>query len=203
MIYDFDAHQQFSSIDKLPDNRSDQEKLDSLLSVYNHGSPDIAYAERLMEEVSNLSGGWITVFKRNRNPGNKDEVWDEDADPTYRKGIKVKGFFAPAPAEITLTKFGVDIENNVTIHFSRAITLHEFGKEMITEGDVLIVPHNTLTAAQSTDLRDGPMNRVDTYRVLKSADTANFKYRWLFWSVTCQNVTGDTSIQVDFRKEIS
>jgi hypothetical protein len=160
-IHDFDFHQQFVTIDKVPDNRTDAEKLNSPLSVYNHDSPDIAYAERQAEEIINLSGAWLTVFKRTRNQGNRDDVWDEDADPTYKGGIKLKGYIVPQPAETTLTKFGVDVENNTTIHFCRAIIYKTFGDLMISEGDILIIPHNTLTVVQNTDLRTGMGNRMD------------------------------------------
>ena len=199
-IHDFNFQQDFSNIEKLPDHRSDHERMNSPLSVYNHDSSDIAYAERLSEEIINISGAWITIYKRTRG-GKRDEVWDEDPDPTYKKGIKLKGRFVPAPAEISLTRYGVDVPNQTTVTFSRAIVLKEFGRHMLSEGDLLIVPHNTLVTTQFTDLRDGVNNRLDTFRVIKSGDTGNFKYRWLYWSCLVENITGDTTIDVDFRKE--
>ncbi len=202
-ITDFDPQQQFSSIDKLPDHRSDAERLNSLLSIYNHDNPDIAYVERLAEEMINISGTWITVFRRQRNEANRDDVWEEDPDPTYRNGIKLKGRFVPAPAEAQLTRWGLDLPNQTTVQFSRANVLKMFGKKMIAEGDILIVPHNTLSIAQVTDLRDGPSNRIDTFRCLKSSESGNFKYRWIYWTCLVENVTGDKTIQVDFRKENS
>ncbi len=202
-LYNFDPHQEFVSIDKLPDLRSDAERLNSPLSSYNHQSPDIAYAERLAEEIVNISGAWITVFPRQRNHANKDEIWEEDADPVYGNGIKLKGKLVPAPTAIQLTRWGVDTPNKTTVHFSRANVFKTFGKRMISEGDVLVIPHNTLAITQSTDLRDGPMNRIDSYRVLQSGDTGNFKYRWLYWSVVVENLTGDQTIQVDQRRDQS
>ena len=200
-IPSFDAHQEFISIDNMPDNRSDAEKLNSSLSVYNQQSADIAYAERSAEEIINISGALVTVFKRTRNHGNKDEVWDEDADPTYKSGVKLKGLFAPQPAEAQLTKWGVDVQNQTTIHFSRAVILKIFGNEMIVEGDVLIIPHNTLSVVQNTDLRTGIGNRLDRYRVIKSSDTGNFRYRWLYWSCLLENLTGDVTIDPAFSSE--
>ena len=200
-IYDFDPHQEFSSIDKMPDHRSDDERFNSPLSLYNHQSADIAYAERMADELINLSGAWITVYGRKHNEANRDDVWDEDADPTYGKGTRLKGKFIPAPAEITLTKWGVDVPNQTTIHFSRTNVLKLFGKRMIAEGDVLVVPHNTLTVTQSTDMRDGVDNRIDRYRVIKSSDVGNFKYRWLYWACLVQAITGDQTIDVEFSKE--
>lgn len=202
-IPNFDFHQEFTSIDKLPDNRSDAEKQYTPLSVYNHGNPDLAYAERLAEEIINISGAIIVVYQRAQNQGNRDEVWDEDADPTYKNAKKLKGYFTPAPAEMQLTRWGIDAPNQTTVHFPRAIVFKEFGKRMISEGDVLIVPHNTLSAAQVTDLREGPNNRIDRYRVIKSSDTGNFKYRWLYWSCLVENLTGDKTIDVSFRQDKS
>jgi hypothetical protein len=199
-IYNFDPHQEFSTIDMISDFRSDDEKLNSPLSLYNHQNVDIAYAERTVEEMINLAGAWVTVFKRRRT-SRRDEVWEEDADPTYRNGIKLKGKFAPEPAKITLSRFGVDVENNATIHFSRANVIKLFGKHMISEGDVILVPHNTMTVVQNTDLREGPGNRIDKYRVLESSDTGNFRYRWLYWTCIIQNITGDETIDVSFNKE--
>jgi hypothetical protein len=202
-IHNFDFGQKFSSIDKLPDHRNDAQKQNSLLSSFNHDSPDIAYAERLAEELINLSGGWITVFQRTRNHGNKDEVWEEDADPTYKAAKRLKGYFTPAPAEIQLTRWGVDTPTQTTVHFARSSIYKEFGKRMVSEGDILVVPHNTLTAAQAPDLREGVRNRIDRFRVIKSSDTGNFKYRWLYWSCLVENITGDETIDIPFTNQFS
>jgi hypothetical protein len=198
MIYDFSDKQQFTSLDKLPDHRSDAEQQNSLLSIFNHDNPDIAYAERLAYEWINISGAWLTVFKRTQNRGNKDEVWDEDADPTYYKGVKLKGYFIPQPAENALTRWGVDTPNQTTIHFSRANILHIFGEKMITDGDVIVIPHNTLTVTQNNDLRSGIGNRMDRYRVIKASDTGNSRYRWIYWTVQAEVILGDKSINVEF-----
>lgn len=200
-VYDFNFQQKFMTIDMLPDHRDENDRLNSLLSVYNHDNPDIAYAERLSEEIINISGAWVTIYKRNRNQANKDEIWEEDADPTYKGGIKIKGRFVPTPAEISLTRWGVDVPNQTTVTFSRAIVYKEFKHFMIVEGDLLVVPHNTLIGTQFPDLRDGVNNRMDTFRVIKSSDTGNFKYRWLYWSCLVENITGDKSIDIEFRKE--
>lgn len=202
-LYDFSQSQDYISMDKQPDHRSDQERLNSPLSTYNHDSPDLAWAERTIEEMINLSGAWITVYKRGRNLANQDEVWEEDADPVYSRGIKVKGFFAPAPAESLLSRYGVDTPNQFAIFFSRAAIIQQFGAKMVAEGDVLTVPHNTMSVAQNVDVRDGPSNRIDQYRVIKSNDVGNFKYRWLFWKTECELLLGDKTIEVEFRQENS
>lgn len=194
-IYNLDKNQQFNNIDRQPDFRSDEEKLDTPLSIYNHDSEDLAWAERAASELMNIAGAWITVYKRKRNAGNKDDVWEEDPDPTYKNGVKIKGRFVPQPAETMLSRWGADVKNLVTIHFSRANVIKLFGTEMIAEGDVLIVPHNTLSVTQTVDTREGIGNRIDRYRVIKSSDVGNFKYRWLYWAVIVQNLTGDITIE--------
>jgi len=196
-IYDFDDKQQFISIDKVPDFRSDEEKVNSPLSVYNHNNPDIAYAERLAEEAINIAGAWVTIFKRAINSGNKDDTWNEDADPKYERSKRLKGYFAPKPVETQLTKFGVDAENKTTIWFSRANVFKEFGAKMISEGDVIIVPHNTMAVIQN-DAREGIGTKMDRYRVLNSSDDGNFKFRWLYWTCVLENLTGDVDIDVSF-----
>jgi hypothetical protein len=200
-IYDFSDKQLYVTIDNnVQDNRTDAEKDNSALNIYNPQNPDIAYAERMVEEAVNLAGAPVTVFKRMHH-GSKDEVWEEDPDPTYARGVKLKGFFAPNPAEIQMTKWGIDTPNQLIINFSRAVVFKLFSFKMISEGDVLIVPHNTLTVVQNVDLREGIGNRLDRYRVIKSTDTGNYKYRWLYWTCTLENITGDVSVDVNFSKE--
>ena len=201
-LYSFDQKQEFISIDKIPDFRSDEEKLNSPLSTYNHQSPDLAYAERIVEEMINLSGAWVTVYLRAINSGNKDETWDEDADPKFFKGIKIKGYFAPKPVESVLTKWGVDTPNQTKIWFSRANVYKLFSNRMISAGDLIVVPHNTMSIVQ-IDARDGVGTRMDRFRVINAADDGNFKYRWLYWQATCENLTGDPSIDAPFIPEKS
>jgi len=202
-LHDFDYRQKFVSAQAGDDLRTEAEQVFTPLSVFDHGQPELAYAELLSEEICNISGAMITVYRRTRNRGNADEVWDEDADPTYENGVKIKGYFVPKPAESQLTKWGLDTPNQTIVHFSRSLVFRTFGKRMVSEGDVLIVPHNTLLAVQETDLREGPSNRIDRYRVLRPSDTGSFKYRWLYWSCVVENLTGDLTVDVEFRKENS
>lgn len=197
-LHNFQTGQEFISIDKLPDFRTDDEKAFTPLALYNHDNPDIAYAERLAEETINISGGWITVFQRTDNKGTIDEIWDEDPDPTYKNGTKMKAYFVPEAPNIELTKWGVDSPVKSTVVFSRAILLKEFGKRLVRPGDVLEVPHNTLSPIQTST----PLNsrdKMDKFRVLNAADEGNFRYRWLYWKCVVENLTGDITIQVDHR----
>lgn len=200
-LYNFDRHQDYTSIESVPDFRSDADRTLSPLSIYNQQKPDIGYAERMAQEIVNISGAPVIIFKRTRNIAKRDDIYDEDADPTYERGIVMKGYFSPQPAESQLTKWGVDTPNTMTINFSRSDVLGQFGERMIADGDIIIAPHNTLIVTTNTDLYQGIGNRMDRFRVIKANDTGNFHYRWLYWSCILENLTGDKSIDVVFSKE--
>lgn len=196
-IYDFTHDQRFSNLDQVPDHRSDAERLNSALSLHNQNNPDIGYSERLAEEVINLAGAWVKVFKRTR--ASADDLWEEDPDPTYKNGIMLKGRFIQVPVETQQTRHGLDSPNQLVIQFSRANVFKLFNSKMISEGDIIIIPTNTLTVTQDTDLRSGPGNRMNSYRVLKSAEAGPFRYRWLYWNCTVENILGDKTIEVPFK----
>lgn len=195
-IYDFGINQQYSSIDKLPDNRSDDQRYFSPLSTYNHDSADIAYAERLAEEMVNISGSWVKIYLRTNNMGSADDVWEEDADPTYFAPKLMKGFFAPEPANIELTKWGIDSPNKTTIIFSRSALYKENGDRLIRPGDIVEIPHNTMTQIADQSLYSNK-DTFDKYRVINAADSGNFKYRWLYWNCVTELITGDITIDIE------
>ena len=192
-IYQFDAQrEQLVTIDSVPDFRSDLEKQLTPLSIYNHTKPDIAYAERLAEEIVNISGAWVTVFmKEPKQDAEEIEVWDEDADPLYRSGKKMKAYFKPEPNLVELTKWGVDIPLRVTMVFSRAGLMIDktISTRLLLPGDVIEAPYNLPTAARQ-DV--GPKR----FRILNAAQEGFFHYRWLYLKCTCELITGDEALQV-------
>ncbi|MEM3097209.1 MAG: hypothetical protein QXU32_00600 [Nitrososphaerales archaeon] len=191
MIYSFDAQrEQFVTIDNIPDFRTEVEKKLTPISIYNHGKPDIAYAERMAEEIINISGAWVTVFlKESKGDTDDGEIWDEDADPLYRASKKMKAYFKPEPSLIELTRWGIDIPIRITAVFSRAALMKEpgIGKRLLLPGDVIEAPYNL-----PTSLDIGPMR----FRVLNSKQEGNFQYRWLYVSVLCELLTGDDALKV-------
>ena len=196
-LHNFDTKQEFISIDALPDFRTEEQKQFTPLSVYNHDNPDLAFAERKAEEIINISGAWIVIFPRTNNSG-ADEVWEEDPDPTYKSGVKLKGYFVPQPVVIELTRCGIDSQNKTSVVFSRAILFKEFGKRMLRPGDVFEVPHNTLTPLQEAE-PGGKSNRMDKYRIINASDIGNFLYRWLYYKCDVEALTGDITIQLEHR----
>jgi hypothetical protein len=188
MVHDFNfsIEERIISIDDVPDNRTDIEKVFTPIAVYNHLKPDIGYAERFAEEAIHISGAWVRVLARTDNE-DINKTWDEDPNPTYKNGILLKAYFKPEPIQLELTKWGVDAPNATTIVFARSEILRQFGQDrMIRPGDLIIIPHN------STGL-----GSARKYRVLDSQDTGNFMYRWLYFSALVETITGDKSIGND------
>lgn len=195
-VHDFfrnfnETDERFSSIDDLPDHRSDIEKQHTPLSVYNHDKPDLAYAERLAEEVINISGGWVTLYLKEPlvDQNNLDDVWDEDADPIYQQGRDMKAWFKLDSLNLELTRWGIDSPLQITVVFPRAILIKEVGEDrLITVGDVIEVPYN------APKLR-GPAR----FRVLNAYDSGSFHYRWLYYTAVCELLISDTALNVPHR----
>lgn len=181
MIYNFDKLQQFSNLQQVPDFRPEGFQLNPMQSVYDHNNPEIAQAEALALENLRVAGAWVTVILRTED--NKfDKTWNEDADPTYYSGHDFKAFFAPPAPEVTLTKFGIDAANKFEVIFSRAELLGAFGERLIRNGDVIIIPHNSLVI------------KASRFKVLHAQDTGNYRYRWLYLSCTVENLNRDESL---------
>lgn len=192
-IYEFfkssnEGDERFISIDDLPDFRSDTEKRFTPLSVYNHAKPDLAAAERLAEEAINISGAIVTLYIKEPyiDQDGLETPWDEDADPIYRPGINLKAWFKVDSLNIEQTRWGVDSPLQVTVVFARAVLAKEVGLErLITVGDVVELPYN------APKLK-GPAR----FRVLNAFDSGMWQYRWLYYTATCELLTGDAALRV-------
>jgi hypothetical protein len=193
-IYSFDGSQnQFSSMDSIPDMRSDVEQTQSPLSLFNNASADIAFAERQAAEIINISGAAITLYlKEPKRDAPEIEVWDEDADPLYRSGMSLKAFFKPEPTQQELTRWGFDQRIRITAVFSRATLLAQpgIGKRLVLPGDVIEAPYN-LPSGQDY----GPFR----FRIINAKQSGFFKYRWLYVETACELLTGDEAVRVPFR----
>lgn len=197
-IFDFDFEGKNSTVDLRPDHRGDSEQLLTKLSIFNHDSPDISWAERSAIELINISGAIVTIFSK-VDSGNFDEVWDEDADPTYANGVVLKAYFVPQPLAISLVKWGLDIENKVTVVFARSKLLEIFGNRMIRQGDVVEIPFNSVMPIQIANQNTLKENKISQFRVTNATDAGNFKYRWLYYRLDCELLTGDRSIRIEHR----
>jgi hypothetical protein len=186
--FNFSTDERFVSIDDVPDLRSDADKVFTPLSVFNHAKPDLGYAERLAEETINIVGAWVLILPRTDN-ADVNEVWEEDPNPSYKNGIRLKGYFKPEPTGLELTKWGVDAPNQTTIVFARSTILQQFGqKRMLRPGDVISIPHNALGQV-----------RINKFRIVDAQDSGNFHYRWLYYQALLENIIDDKSLNVDHK----
>lgn len=196
-VHDFfrsfsETDEKFSSIDELPDHRSEAEKQFTPIAVYNQEKPDYAFAERLAEETINISGAWVTIFLKQPRVDKNDieNVWDEDPDPIYSQGQRLKAWFKTDPLNLELTRYGVDSPMKLTVVFSRAVLGKMVGLDrLIVPGDIIEAPYN------APKLR-GPAR----FRVLNSYDSGNWHYRWLYYTAICELIFDDISIRVSHQQ---
>jgi hypothetical protein len=195
-VHDFfrnfnETDERFTSIDDLPDHRSDIDKEHTPLAVYNHGKPDLALAERWAEEAVNIGGAFVTLYQKEPylDKDDLDDVWDEDADPLYAPGIDLKASYKTDNLNIEFTQWGVDSTLQTTITFARAVLAKAVGmNRLLTVGDVIEIPYNA------------PKLRVPArFRVLNAYDSGNYHYRWLYYTAVCELLTGDEALRVTHR----
>lgn len=168
-----------------PSYRSDVEQQDPILKVHDPQSNDIVFAQRVAKEIIHMSGADIFVFPRTHNA--HDQVWEEDADPTYHNRKPFKAYFAPQPMQNQLTPWGIDIENKTTVVFCREEVFAVFGDRMIGEDDIIELPYNSAN------------KKLDRYRVLNAFDSGQYRYMWLYFSCLVENITDDVAIDVDVK----
>lgn len=192
-IYSFDSGSgQFSSMDQVPDFRTEAEQTSSPLSLYNN--TDTGYAERMANELINLSGAAVTLYlKEPKRDAKEIEVWDEDADPIYRNGINLKAYFKPEPTQQELTRWGYDQRLRITAVFSRGMLLAQpgIGKRLLLPGDVVDAPYNL-----PSNFDYGPFR----FRIINTKQSGFFEYRWLYVEAACELLTGDEALKVPFNK---
>ena len=180
-----------SDVDDIPDFmsaaadfRSDSEQFNSPLSLFANEAPDLKMARKLVDESININGAVVNIYLRTDNADYND-VWDEDADPTYWNPFKIKGFFKPAPIDIELKKSGVDIENKMEISFSHRQIYIVCRERMLRVGDVIKVPFN---GAQK-DIAP------KFYRVINATPSGNFRYNWLYLTCKLESLTADITVR--------
>lgn len=190
-IYSYDSNSgQFSSVDRVPDFRSEIEQTQSPLSLYNN--TDVGLAERQAVEIINLSGAQVTIYlKEPKRDAKEIEVWDEDADPLYRSGIGMKAYFKPEPTQQELTRWGYDQRLRATIVFARTMLLGhaQIGKRLLLPGDVIEAPYNL-----PSNFDYGPFR----FRIINTKQNGFFMYRWLYVEAACELITGDEALRVPF-----
>jgi len=164
-------------------HRTDIEREHPLVQHHDVESADLQLAMGMATEACNVSGAILNVHQRTNNAG-ADDVWDEDADPTYWAPIKIKGFFPPGAIEVALKLWGAEAPVPLDIYFSTQNLLHYFGKRILRIGDVIQVPFNAIGNIQPK-----------YFRVVNVTPIGNYRYVWLYQKCTCQSLTGDITVQ--------
>lgn len=181
MIYDF-----FDPADVSPgqpDFRGDVAANNPGYRVQDYDSPDMSAVKAQAEQVILASGADIIIYARTNN-NDIDDVWDEDANPTYENPVPMRGFFVPQPMEQELTKWGVDQPNLIQIVFFRDHLYEQWKDRLLRSGDIFHVPYNSITKTAPR------YYRVDTVK-----ETGNYRYIWLYFQCDCTLITGDPNIR--------
>ncbi len=164
--------------------RSEMERTHPLHQLHDDASADHGLAASIADEIINISGGESLVYAR-ADSQSYDDVYDEEPDPVYRPAKILKAYFPPQPIAAQLTPWGIDVENQATIVFSKEQVYREFGDRMIIIGDVIEQPYNASGVSP------------DKFRVLNAFDSGNFRYNWLYWSCNVENLTDDITVEPD------
>lgn len=165
-------------------HRSDVEQRHTPVALHDEGSADVRLARREAEEIINVSGAEVKVYLRTDNE-DYDNVWDEDADPSYWPSVPMKAFFKPEPLQAELQLWGADTPNNTEVVFSHWQLIDKFGERMLRAGDVIQLPYNAAT------------NSPQNYRVLNATPTGNFRYIWLYMTCQVETLTADITVRVE------
>lgn len=189
--------QEYSSIQNHPDFRTDDQIFNSKLSIFDNENPEVARMEREAFNYIQQAGAVTHIYLRTEDLGAVDEVWEEDNNPIYYPPVSIKGQFVPEKMSTALKKWGIESDAKFDINYSRAQLLDRFGKRMIRAGDVIQLPHNTLVQTQNTEFIDGQLGLADKFRVIDAHDTGNFNYRWLYWTVYCELLSGDITVRTE------
>lgn len=150
--------------------------------VYDVESLDVESAVKIAEEMMNVNGAPIEIYQRTDN-SDYDDVWDEDANPTYYNPIIINGFFPPQPLEQLLTLWGIDVENKIEVTFIRKTVLDRFGQRLLRSGDLLKLPYNS-------KLNNSPRY----FRIDNAQESGNYRYDWIYFKCQATLTTGDITI---------
>lgn len=163
--------------------RSDVERDYPLVQQHDDSSADLNMASRVAGEAARAGGAQVEVFLKTDN-ADFDQVWDEDADPTYWPGVLLKAIFAPKPLEIALKQWGTDATIRLEAWFAMADVRREFGDRVLRPGDIIRIPFNAVGNVTPKD-----------FRVLNPTPDGNYRYNWLYFKVNLENLTGDITVQ--------
>ena len=151
--------------------------------LFDYDSPDIKLASLRAKEMISISGADVTVYPRIKK-FDYDKTWEEDPNPLYGSGRKLKAFFVPKPTEAIITMAGIDAPNQMSIVFSRQDVIEIFGDRYVIPGDIIDAPYG------------GSVLKPRKYRIINAQDTGNFKYVWMYITCVCETIPDDITIDI-------
>lgn len=183
-IYDFIGKDRVkpADLETAPDFRSDVDKYNPSLSLFNNEAPEIKSARTMADELINLSGAEIVVYPRTENE-DFDRVWDEDADPTYLNNFKLKAFYKPPMLQQELKKYGIDLSATLEMTFSFKQLYDKLGERMLRSGDVIYISYN------SAEINPG------YYKVASASPSGQYRYCWIYYTCNMVILKADSTIR--------
>lgn len=151
--------------------------------VEDYDAADIATARATAAEMMEAQGASINVYVRTNN-ADIDEVFEEDADPTYENPVPLKAFFTPQPLQQELTLWGVDRPNKVEIVLLRDSVIRHWPNRTLRPGDILEIPYNSVV-----------QSAPKYFQVDNAFDSGNYRFVWLYLSCQCTAMTGEVNLR--------
>jgi len=164
--------------------RTDTQRDNSPLSIYNSERNDIALARSQAEEQMALVGAETLIFTRTNN-GDYDRVFDEDPNPTYDVPVGIRGFWKFESIQTELAKWGVDTSIKLDINYTHMSIFAQFGERMLRPGDVIQIPYGSVPIT--------PKN----FRILNSTPSGNYHYAWMYFTCQVEQLTADITVRVE------
>lgn len=173
----------FQGDDGFVGHRSDMEREFPLVQVHDTESADLRTAMGMATEACNVSGALLDIYQRTDNHGNADDVFDEDADPTYWAPVPMKAFFAPGVIEVALKTWGPDAVVKLEMYFSMQALIGKFGERVLRPGDVVYVSFNAIGNVTPKH-----------FRIVNFTPAGSYRYVWLYAKCNCESLTGDINV---------
>ena len=109
---------------------------DSPLNLFDLNNPDIELFNLIDDELIRLSGSELLLYKFHLD-GNFDDLYDENRKKVIEQDpILLVGHYEPRAIEENLTEFGIELTNDQTFTFNKALTENRLGRPIMA-GDII------------------------------------------------------------------
>jgi hypothetical protein len=109
---------------------------ESLLRMFDEDNPDIGLFNSIDQEIINLGGSKMTIYKYEREDTNIDDLYGEDTfKKTYTRRYAV-GHYEPSLIEENLSEFGIELQNDQFFTFNKTYIEALLGRDLLP-GDII------------------------------------------------------------------